>query len=80
MTPQRSKTVAKRYWCDGGVFTDTPTEKQRAELTAWVDGAAYDRELDTACGALADIAFSDDMTLELARAKAKRIYEKLRNG
>jgi hypothetical protein len=26
-------------------------------------------------GALADIAFSEDMTLEVARAKAKRIYE-----
>lgn len=25
--------------------------------------------------ALADIAFSEDMTLEVARAKAKRIYE-----
>ena len=26
-------------------------------------------------GALADIAFSEDMTLDLARRKAKRIYE-----
>lgn len=26
-------------------------------------------------GALADIAFSADMTIEVARAKAKRIYE-----
>jgi hypothetical protein len=31
--------------------------------------------LELARGALADIAFSDDMTLELARAKAKRVYD-----
>lgn len=31
--------------------------------------------LDLAIGALADIAFSSDMSLEVARNKAKRIYE-----
>jgi len=31
--------------------------------------------LEVLRGALADIAFSDDMTLEIARAKAKRVYE-----
>lgn len=31
-------------------------------------------------GALADIATSDDMTLEIARAKAKRIYDETANG
>lgn len=35
------------------------------------------RELEQARGALADIAFSDDMTLVVARAKAKRIYDAL---
>lgn len=32
-------------------------------------------EIERLRGALADIAFSDDMTLEVARSKAKRIYE-----
>lgn len=35
-------------------------------------------DFETAMGALADIAFADDMTLEIARSKAKRIYEALR--
>lgn len=40
-------------------------------LAVCVDGGTA----DTLRGALADIAFSEDMTLEVARAKAKRIYE-----
>lgn len=35
-------------------------------------------KLELAIMHLADIAFSDDMTLEIAKAKAKRIYEELR--
>lgn len=35
-------------------------------------------KLEIAIGALADIAFATDMTLERARKKAKRIYEELR--
>lgn len=31
--------------------------------------------LEAARAALADIAFSDDMTLEVAKAKARRVYE-----
>ncbi len=37
-----------------------------------------DEKLEIALGVLADIAMSDDMTLDLARAKATRIYEELR--
>jgi len=47
-----------------------------AELTAIL--AAMEqarRELETATGALADIGTSADMTLELARNKANRIYD-----
>jgi hypothetical protein len=33
---------------------------------------------ERALGALADIAFSHDMTLAVAKAKAKRIYEEIR--
>lgn len=41
-----------------------------------VDALQDTREkLEVVLGALADIAFSKDMTIELARAKAKRIYE-----
>jgi len=34
--------------------------------------------LDTALGALADIGISRDMTLELARRKALRVYDEIR--
>jgi hypothetical protein len=33
--------------------------------------------LQLALGALADIAISEDMTLEIARNKAKRIYDEI---
>jgi len=36
-----------------------------------------EEKLQIAVGALADIGFSEDMTLEVARNKAKRIYEEL---
>jgi len=36
-------------------------------------------DVEIALGALADIAFSGDMTLDIARKKAKRIYEQLRS-
>ena len=36
-----------------------------------------DEKLELAIGALADIAFSDDMTEEVRKAKAKRIYQEL---
>jgi len=36
--------------------------------------------LEIALGALADIAYSGDMTLDVARAKAKRIYDMLREA
>lgn len=41
------------------------------------DGAKHDADSDRQklLGALADIAFSNDMTLGLARAKAKRVYD-----
>ncbi len=35
-------------------------------------------KLEKAIAALADIAFSKDLTLKSIRAKAKRIYEELR--
>ncbi len=39
--------------------------------------AELDRRLNVAIGALADIAFSEDMNFDLARRKAARIYEEL---
>ena len=36
--------------------------------------------LEVALGALADIALSSDMTLALARQKAKRIYDEIRES
>ncbi len=35
-------------------------------------------KLQRALAALADIGFSDDMTLKVARQKARRIYDELR--
>jgi len=35
----------------------------------------YQARIEALRGALADIAFSGDITLEVAKAKAKRIYE-----
>lgn len=40
--------------------------------TQWANDSAT--LIETLRGALADIAYSDDMTAELARAKAKRVY------
>jgi hypothetical protein len=43
------------------------------------DGRQFANEaadlIDTLRGALADIGFSDDMTGEMAKAKARRIYQ-----
>ena len=60
---------------------DISVDYERTEQGYWVRHddhlAAVERlteALDAARGALADIANSDDMTLELARTKAARIY------
>src|SRR6185312_8148327 len=44
----------------------------------WQAALSRSSNSETAIGALADIAFSDDMTLKVARTKAHRIYGKLR--
>jgi hypothetical protein len=42
-------------------------------LQAVTDAAGLRNQVEVLMGALADIAFSGDMTLEVARAKARRI-------
>ena len=39
-----------------------------------------EEKLELAIGALADIAFSADMTIEIAKRKAERIYNSLREA
>lgn len=39
----------------------------------------YENLVKIATHAFADIAFSDDMTLKIARAKAKRMYQELKD-
>lgn len=67
---------------DGGTFDGAPDGE-------WVKASDYDalqaelaalkERLQIAVGALADIAYSKDMTLELAQKKSARIYEGVRD-
>ncbi len=51
---------------------DPQFARQLVEAARYVEGLMLNR--DTARGAFADIAFSADMTLKVARHKAKRLY------
>jgi hypothetical protein len=56
-------------------------EKQREMLRAREHGqkaVTTEEKLERVIGALADIAFSRDLTLDGVRRKAKRIYEEVR--